>query len=166
VTTDNGDAIAEGENVITYFNLHKGLFSVKAKRRRTWSVHSHHRLVLLDNPTFVVSAAGRARVLQEGQKNVHASVRGRWVSAFPDSSDGLLPFASEVTYSPYRHDTFVHVSEPGTPCRSGSRAALGLRDIGRVFHLNQLQAADCPCCATSAPTSATLVLVVGSSPES
>jgi len=40
----------------------------------------------LEDPTFIVSAAGRERVRREGRKNVHAVVRGTLVAASPKMS--------------------------------------------------------------------------------
>lgn len=64
-----------------YWNSHKGLFSVREKGK----VIGHAERVLIDEPQFVVSEAGRQRVLASGQKNVHAFVRGR--ATLPDDPD-------------------------------------------------------------------------------
>ena len=59
-------------NVEIYFNLHKRVFSVRHKGR----VIEHVESAIIRRPKFVVQAAGRAKVLREKKKNVHAFVRG------------------------------------------------------------------------------------------
>lgn len=56
----------------TYWNLHKDVFSVRVKGR----VVQHIRSAFVRNVTFAVQPAGRAKVLLEQRKNVHAFVRG------------------------------------------------------------------------------------------
>lgn len=55
-----------------YWNVRKKVFSVREKGLVTDHVES----VYIDSPRFVVSEAGRQRVLKNKQKNVHAFVRG------------------------------------------------------------------------------------------
>jgi len=62
-------------NVEIYFNLHKRVFSVRHKGR----VIEHVKSAIVRRPKFVVQAAGRAKVLREKKKNVHAFVRGEWL---------------------------------------------------------------------------------------
>jgi hypothetical protein len=99
-----------------YRNLH-GKHAVK------WSGRSRERAsygrviareagTLVKDVTFVVSQAGRARVLREGQKNVHAVVRGE---ALPhvaiDFSDPLFDLASpnwrQAHYNPFDAGSFM-----------------------------------------------------------
>ena len=87
------------DNVQTevYFNLHKHLFSV----RQNGLVVAHDNCVLLEEAVFKVSQAGRARVLREKRKNVHALVRGK-VGSFN------IPYLSNSAYyNPYKTKTFV-----------------------------------------------------------
>lgn len=58
-----------------YWNTHKRLFSVRHKGK----VIAHTEKAFVYEPQFVVSEAGRQRVLREGVKNVHAVVRGHFV---------------------------------------------------------------------------------------
>ena len=95
-----------------YRNLHKKCFSVRQRGR----VVGH----LMDDPTehvllkdvkFAVQPAGRRKVLREKRKNVHAFVRGDMVS--PLSYDDThfwtkAPFDKEVTYNPYKGNTFYY----------------------------------------------------------
>ena len=58
--------------VEVYYNLHRHLFSIRHKGK----VIGHRRYVSLSDVTFAVQPAGRKKVLETGQKNVHAFVRG------------------------------------------------------------------------------------------
>ena len=113
--------------VDVYRNLHNGLYSIKARSGNFKGlVVAHARQVWLDDVEFVVSQAGRARVLHERKKYVHAFVRGtlssfkgfdrippeefRGIGCFPQ----MEPFAVEMmteghdfTYNPYRYSSFV-----------------------------------------------------------
>ena len=55
-----------------YYNLHKNVFSVRHKGR----VIQHTSMAVIKDAEYVVRPAGRAKVLREGKKNVHAFVRG------------------------------------------------------------------------------------------
>jgi hypothetical protein len=92
-----------GTPVDVYFNLHTHLWSVR--NRKTGLVMFHTDQIALDDVKFVVSEAGRQRVLKEKRKNVHAFVRGtigKWRQA-PERNGSLL-----VSYNPYRGPTFTH----------------------------------------------------------
>lgn len=60
-----------------YWNIRKRCYSIRYKG----NVIAHAKEVLLADPEFVVSEAGRQRVLDSGHKNVHAGVRGEIVGA-------------------------------------------------------------------------------------
>lgn len=85
--------------VEVYFNLHKKVFSV----RQGGLVVKHTEAIVLEDASFVVSQAGRERVLREKRKNVHALVRGK-VGSFN------IPYADEshpAYYNPYKTKTFI-----------------------------------------------------------
>jgi hypothetical protein len=88
--------------VFVYYNLHKKVFSVKAlEGDMKGRVVAHRLQVCLTDAQFKVSEAGRQRVLQEQRKNVHAGVVGQW-------DDRLaVNLGVEVTYNPYKYDSFV-----------------------------------------------------------
>jgi hypothetical protein len=95
--------------VYVYFNLHKKVFSVRAlEGENKGRVVAHVNRILIDRPVFVVSEAGRQRVLRERQKNVHAGVRGIWTAWVDgiEAWDHLTP----VTYNPYLYSSFVEKS--------------------------------------------------------
>ena len=60
------------QKVEVYRNLHTGLWSV----RQGGVVKLHTDYIILRNVQFAVQPAGRARVIKEERKNVHAFVRG------------------------------------------------------------------------------------------
>lgn len=107
--------LRENEKVFVYWNLHKNLFSVQDASGRV--VAHMESLVLLDSK-FVVRPAGRARVLREGVKNVHAGVSGRY-----SSSTENFRGATRVTYNPYKAPTFVK-KRLGDPIYGSAKAIL------------------------------------------
>ena len=63
-----------------YRNLQKDCWSIRSREKSNYGrVVKHVNWALLENAKFVVSQAGRNRVLKEKQKNVHAVVRGNLV---------------------------------------------------------------------------------------
>lgn len=92
--------------VRVYFNLHKKLFSVMDKRTRRVVSHTEH--IVLHNVKFIVNENGRQRVLREKKKNVHAFVEG-------DVLDMLVceRVNTNVTYNPYKYNSFMYLGENG-----------------------------------------------------
>ena len=64
--------------VQVYYNLHKKCLSIRYKGK----VIEHAREVTLTDARFHVQPAGRARVLREKKKNVHAYVSGKLKESF------------------------------------------------------------------------------------
>tara|TARA_R110000764_G_scaffold107705_1_gene193515 strand:+ start:1070 stop:1453 length:384 start_codon:yes stop_codon:yes gene_type:complete len=96
--------------VDVYFNLHRRLYSVRAcEGPDKGRVIAHKNTVYLKDPEFKVSKAGRARVLREKRKNVHAVVRGEWSKDY----SGIPKMSYNVTYNPYRTDTFEFYDDAG-----------------------------------------------------
>lgn len=102
--------------VEVYRNLRKDCLSVRPLPSGTGGVF-HFPGVILRDATFAVQPAGRAKVLRDKQKNVHAFVRGQLVSIaagsdFDDHATAFLNRAGvfEVTYNPYLYETFVRRS--------------------------------------------------------
>lgn len=116
--------------VSVYFNLHRKLFSVRAEEGPAKGlVVAHCTAVNLYGVQFVVNQAGRARVIREGRKNVHAFVRGElvgFVGTVTDAGQGsgfdnlVAPMVAEnvakfaqradvcpISYNPHRYETFV-----------------------------------------------------------
>lgn len=93
------------EIVEVYRNLHRKQWSVRSKGR----VRLHLKSVILRNVKFVVQPGGRARVLKDQRKNVHAFVKGQLLEChYIDLSNYV-----EVKYNPYLADKFVLLD--GTP---------------------------------------------------
>lgn len=111
------------ERVKVYFNLHKKCWSVKSMDTGEdyGKVKYHATSVELFHAVPKVSKAGQARVRREKKKNVHAGILGRmnWFDDRQESIDYAYnhnvnnkranPKWREITYNPYKHDTFVYV---------------------------------------------------------
>ena len=101
--------IERGQRVEVFWNLHKHLFSVRALAgAEKGRVLLHAHTVCIKKPQFVVQPGGRARVLREKRKNVHAFVRGTLVGV-DEVALGYTPEDNwnRITYNPYRDTTFV-----------------------------------------------------------
>lgn len=142
--------------VEVFFNLHNGLWSVRAlSGTYKGRVVGHAHTVLIRDARFVVQAGGRERVLREGRKHVHAFVRGdleavKWSNKanamLPKGSAAWMTWtrddtryaryaverASEVTYNPYFYKTFVD-RHALTPVFSAPMAYLGSDRVVRSF---------------------------------
>lgn len=99
--------------VYVYYNLHKKCFSIKAlSGTYKGLVFYHSDTVLLNDVTFKVSQAGRQRVLNEHRKNVHAGVTGTLVAYSNNLTDDIktvfTSLTTEITYDPYKYNSFVH----------------------------------------------------------
>jgi len=90
--------------VFVYYNLHKHCWSVKALNGdMKGRVILHTDEVWLKDVEFRVQPAGRARVLREGKKNVHAGVVGTLV----DGAGMTEHKDVEFYYNPFRFNRFV-----------------------------------------------------------
>lgn len=94
-----------------YFNLHKHCLSLRPLGGKV----QHANAVIFTDAQFVVSRAGRQRVLREKRKNVHAFVRGtpEYVYDTRMNVDYLKDYCESnklrrVTYNPYKCETFVY----------------------------------------------------------
>jgi hypothetical protein len=98
--------VPDGARVDVYWNLNKDVFSVRSRERDSYGrVIAHVRQVNLSDVTFVVSEAGRQRVLRNRRKNVHAFMRGTW-------SSSPVPADVPLSYNPYTGATFVSEGLP------------------------------------------------------
>jgi hypothetical protein len=98
----------------TYYNLHKQCLSARPIGGKV----EHYWYVALKDVSFAVQPAGRAKVLRERKKNVHAFVRGDKVLGMlttqpfdpvPSVKEMRESLAyREVTYNPYKYETFVY----------------------------------------------------------
>ena len=102
--------------VDVYRNLHKNCWSVRSRERHDYGkVVAHTNSLVLNDAKFVVSQAGRNRVLKEKKKNVHAVIRGMvhdsnmWLyrSSWYDLNFRLRhDDLKGITYNPYKKSTF------------------------------------------------------------
>lgn len=91
------------KKVFVYRNLHKNCWSIK----QDGLVKAHSESVHLKDCDFIVSQAGRDRVLKEKRKNVHAGIKGILTYHNSDSSIRQNENKKEVTYNPYKYNSFV-----------------------------------------------------------
>lgn len=101
-----------GMEVFVYRNLKNGKWSVRCTQSNLVLCHAEE--VQLTGCSFVVNEAGRQRVLETQEKNVHAGVVGVLEAfiAFEPSCDfdAHLLFelgCRELTYNPYKYTSFV-----------------------------------------------------------
>lgn len=95
--------------VRVYWNLHKKCFSVQDYK--TGRVIAHKNLVHLTDVKFHVRTGGNQRVRDEGRKNVHAFMIGNLVDGSSEFADVADAIGREVTYNPYKYETFVTVCD-------------------------------------------------------
>jgi hypothetical protein len=93
--------------VRVYRNLNKPEFySILAMEgENKGKVVGYAKSVLIENCQLIVSTASRKRVLRDNRKNVHAFCQGILCDA-ADIVQKLNGSELEVTYSPYKMDTF------------------------------------------------------------
>jgi len=102
------DLINSGKTVSVYYNLHRKCLSMRVKG----VVVDHPHAVVLKNVKFRVQPAGRAKVLKEKRKNVHAFVCGQLVETYEPTipwGGGKKIFSTDfqVVYNPYKYKTFI-----------------------------------------------------------
>lgn len=105
VTAYKNRTLEVGQVVKVYFNLHTHQFSVKD--HKSGKVVAHGNNIILKNPTFKVSEAGRQRVLREQRKNVHAYVIGTYAGE-NEIQQLEQDFMQQAYYNPYKLSTFVN----------------------------------------------------------
>lgn len=94
--------------VDVYYNLHKHKFSIKSRIEGRVIMHSDK--VYCGQPSFIVQPAGRAKVIKEKKKNVHAFVRtNNWTIA---TTPKWIPEMKweHVFYNPYKADYFYDIN--------------------------------------------------------
>jgi len=99
-----GRTFSLGDKVRVYRNLNNGKWSILATSGEYKNkVVGHLDELALSDVTFIVSAAGQARVRREGRKNVHAYAQGLLSSVTAATYDMDV---SIVSYDPYGKDFF------------------------------------------------------------
>ncbi len=120
--------IDKTKRAYVYFNLHKKCWSVRQSGR----IVDHTNAIMLRDCRYLVGKTGRERVLREKKKNVHAGISGYVVDLIP-----ACRIYNELTYNPYKHETFVSREDPFDPVEHSDYAALtcgnGFRDVEAVW---------------------------------
>lgn len=98
--------LKNGDKIEVYRNLHKNAFSVKNKKSNLVVAHGDKFIVI--NPTGIVNEKGRQRVISEKRKNVHAHIEGDYFSVI--FKEIHLDDWIEITYDPYKYDSFVYAN--------------------------------------------------------
>ena len=88
--------------VEVYRNLHKHCWSIRDTK--TGRVVSHADSVYLKGTNLVVRPGGRAKVLRDKRKNVHAFIKGYIDNNIKPLSATEL---TQITYNPYKYESFV-----------------------------------------------------------
>ena len=111
----------QGLDVEVYRNLNKGCLSIRCKGY----VVAHLESITLEDVRFKVSASGRARVIREKRKNVHAVICGRVASL----EGTLQPHHIKVRYNPYIRGEFFRVDD-NQGIQKAKQAVIGSSGIG------------------------------------
>ena len=112
------EALLVGDRVEVYRNLHKNCFSIRKNGRVVDYRYDDEMLTLVD-VKFAVQPAGRAKVLRERKKNVHAFVRGTV------AENTGLAHQQLVSYNPYEMDSFFTTFGGNkTPIKTAQKASL------------------------------------------
>lgn len=114
--------------VDVYFNLHRQVFSIRAREGpQAGRVIRHGTPVLLHDVSFVVQPKGRRRVLETGHKTVHAFARGTLEDGWHEQALAELPIFEEkgrkIYYAPPKGETFID-KRTGDPIFRATRAVL------------------------------------------
>jgi hypothetical protein len=101
-----GRSLRAGDRVRVYRNLHDQNWSVVARTGlNRGKVVAHADELSLFGCDFIVSEAGRQRVLREKRKNVHAYVEGTFDPELKPSKPALDMY-TRVGYNPYESGEF------------------------------------------------------------
>ena len=89
--------------VRVYWNFHRKCYSVQEyfKDKHGWRISKYSDKILLTDAVFKVIQAGRAKVIKNKCKNVHAYIIGTEVEHL------FLRGRQEVSYNPYTHREFL-----------------------------------------------------------
>lgn len=116
-----------------YRNLHKKGFSVRD--RKTGKVITVLENILAIDCDFVVQPKGRAKVLREKKKCVHAFIRCNDYQEVLNKSKFLshLSGSTQVYYNPYKGDKFCLRTEDGQEVPVESAKAVFLSGSGGIL---------------------------------
>lgn len=115
------------QRVEVYRNLRNGMMSV---RECGGKVMCHDQQVFIESPQFIVQPAGRAKVLRERRKCVHAFIRGSLRGFKVGTNVGFdgWKYWNQATYNPYQAGTFTDKTT-GDVVHSATRAVVTTRGV-------------------------------------
>lgn len=93
-------SLRQNQYVIVHVNLKNGLYSIKDAKTRLLIAYGDN--FTLNNCKLSVYKGERKRVISSGLKNVHAIVYG-----YIDLNSNQPTLNSELTYCPFKYETFV-----------------------------------------------------------
>ena len=96
--------LENGQTILIAYHLYRRCFSIRNANTR--KVIGYTDRIVVRNARFIVSQAGRARVLRERKKNVHAYVKGIYEKELQHMSIIGIQ-AREAYYNPYFNPLFV-----------------------------------------------------------
>jgi hypothetical protein len=116
--------------VQVYRNLHKTLddgTKVYSVRNDKGIVEDHVSKISLLWPIFRVGPKGNQRVREEKKKNVHAYMQGTNMGLDSLRSEGER--WQEITYNPYKHDSFVLVRDESIKVREAKAVEINEQGV-------------------------------------
>ena len=120
-----------GIKVEVYKNLRKHCWSIRDLK--TGKVIAHCNSIYLKDAKLVVRPAGRAKVLDTKQKNVHAFIRGQVDHSKEGWIKNRFNSLAEVKYNPYENETFIKINSDGTSIPIHEVDQIYLDSNGQVF---------------------------------
>lgn len=105
--------------------------------RQNHLVVAHTTCLMMRNVQFFVNKSGQNRARMTNQRNVHAYMKGRiclhgamgvTAEAGEGSKDALLP--ANITYNPFKHDTFIIDNLTSKPSPIFGAMAVAINSIG------------------------------------
>ena len=95
------------ERVMQLFDrMREDFLSAQTVARKFVNRIAHTNQLCLKDVKYLVQPAGRAKVLKEKKKNVHAGLSGYYVDRVP-----VPAISFDVTYNPYKYDSFVDTQD-------------------------------------------------------
>ncbi len=117
--------------VEVYKNLTRGCWSVRDLK--TGRVIDHVNQIYIKDAKLVVRPAGRQKVLDTKQKNVHAFIRGQVDHSKEGWIKNRFNSLAEVKYNPYENETFIQINSDGTSIPIHEVDQIYLNSNGQVF---------------------------------
>jgi hypothetical protein len=121
------EKLQTGDRIEVYRNLHKDCFSIRKNGLVVGYIYDEDDKLNMKDVKFVVQPAGRAKVLRERRKNVHAFLRGIYTAPM----ESVDAWQYRASYNPYKMDSFFTTfGGSDTPIHSAKRVTLSR---GKVF---------------------------------